>query len=128
MSDVEFERRFAAQKFDTPHYGWLEASPEKRALHQTKYLWSHFVPETVASVNVINTIPAQFPAWYNQDGKNACVAADSAQAMAFMNFKHSAQSNTTGGRCTARYATWIPTRRLPAPMTLARSLTHLAIA
>ena len=87
MADEEFDKKFAAQKFETPHYGWLESSPEKQALHQAKYLWSQAVPEAVQTVQVINTIPPQFVEWYNQDGKNACVGASSAQAMAFMNFK-----------------------------------------
>lgn len=68
-------------------FGWLPSPPEKDELHQTLYSWHDAVPETVAVVNVINTIPNEFINWYNQGNKNACVGASSAQAMAWMNWK-----------------------------------------
>ena len=69
------------------HYGWLKSSDAKNELHQTLYSWHDAVPETVAVVNVINTIPNEFVNWYNQGNHNSCVAASSAQAMAWMNWK-----------------------------------------
>lgn len=67
-------------------FGWIPSSDEKLALHAEKYAFSLFFPMVYAGA-IEYTCPYdnRFVAWYNQDGKNACVGASWSQYMAMVN-------------------------------------------